>query len=271
MIPDNIEQIQKLIPLGPWIDLANRAGVNHVPAYFSPEFPVDQIMTAIDCAGNMRAGDVPELDIAFCWLDNEREKFLCNGDPVSARWECCSSAEAKSQAARGAWWSAAYYWLPYDDPRVVDCTVGLTTRLCVRPWIHAVRLDGFPLEFRVYYGPAGYLGTSNYHPQRPITRKMLAAVPTADWTAALCAIHNDAKLLANAGDFPAGFTADFIVDEAWRVHFLEGGPPHIPDWPWSAHPCCFPPGEIDGLILNPRQPGDHVMSDYGVAGPKEEK
>ena len=44
------------------------------------------------------------------------------------------------------------------------------------------------------------------------------------------------------------FTADYIVDADDNVAFLEGRPPHH----LSAHPCCFPTGETQGLALTPK-------------------
>ncbi len=44
------------------------------------------------------------------------------------------------------------------------------------------------------------------------------------------------------------FTADFIVTSKDEILFLEGGPPHE----LGAHPCCFQPGEIQGVALENR-------------------
>ena len=44
------------------------------------------------------------------------------------------------------------------------------------------------------------------------------------------------------------FTADFIVTGKDEILFLEGGPPHE----LGAHPCCFQPGEIQGVALENR-------------------
>ena len=41
------------------------------------------------------------------------------------------------------------------------------------------------------------------------------------------------------------FTTDFIVKQDYSLLFLEGGPLHE----LGAHPCCFHPGEIAGVVL----------------------
>jgi len=49
------------------------------------------------------------------------------------------------------------------------------------------------------------------------------------------------------------FTADFVVTEDDEVLFLEGGPPHTALW--GAHPCCFVPGNVEGVALMNRNEG----------------
>jgi hypothetical protein len=226
----DLQERIKLVPLGYWIDLADAAGVPFVPALFSPLFPVEQIYKLVD-------GDAaPELQAALAWLEERKRRWA--GLKFSCRWECCSSMDAKYAASKGAEWSNAFTGLICDDPRIDDCTVGEQTRVCIRPWIEAVRYDGFPVEFRVYAGPDGIQGVSSYYPQRALSEEF---IPHAEECRRLC------ERLMECRHFPVGFTADFILSHRGLV-LLEGGPPHM-FGPVSAHPCCFPPGKIDGIAM----------------------
>jgi len=230
---------QRLVPLGFWLDLATRAGVPHIPAIFSPPFPVDEIFGVLD------GKDAPGLQAAFVWLKDALYSFVDEGRLPMVRWECCCDDDGKLRASKGEGWSAAWTETTPDSPRVVDCTVGETTRLCVRPWVHAIREAGYPVELRVFYGPEGYQGVSNYYPQRPLRKSPLILEAVRRARAA-------ARLMAGHDAFPIGFSADFLVTGGGgEVIFLEGGPPYIAEPPGlpSAHPCCFVPGKVRGIAL----------------------
>jgi hypothetical protein len=249
-----VEACRVLVPLGPWLELCEAAEVEYVPADFSEPFPVRQIGEAVD------GREVPELNAAFEWLDARVAERCGAGESVSARWECCSSERAKMVAAAGNPWGESYYRLTPDDLRVEECTVGLQTRLCLRPWITAMRYDGYPVEFRYFRNGDGSNGVSNYYPQRALSDYLHLGY--ANTVLILGKQLADTMMtvprspLSQAG-YKVGFSADFIVREDGQVIFLEGGPPYVavPPHPWcpSAHPCCFPPGETVGLATAPME------------------
>jgi hypothetical protein len=138
-------------------------------------------------------------------------------------------------------------------------------------------IDDYPLEFRAFIRDGLVVGISNYFPQRPLTgnepglwfvlnevseaAEMLVDRAELIW-------HNCAQLsrLTDLGLTwrAPQFTADFIVDGALTVYFLEAGPPYTPTW--GAHPCCFQGREISGVALAPSKPVDR----YGrVIAPEE--
>jgi hypothetical protein len=244
--PTDLQLRTRLVPLGSWLQLAARVGVPYVRAKFSEPFPVCQIYDALD------RKDTPELSAAFKWLSIQVIEAETYNRRISARWECCSSQDAKYAASKGEEWSKEYYLLTCDDERVGDCTVGCTeTRLCVRPWIEAERIDGYPVEFRVFHGPGGdVLGVSNYYPQRalPDTLQIFQkAAAVAYWSAMLYERSTDYAREA----LDQGFTTDWIVGKDGGVVFLEGGPPHV-EGPVTAHPCCFALGKVAGIALAAR-------------------
>lgn len=241
-----IAECQRLVPLGFWLEIAEQIHLPHVPAEFSQAFPVNQIVKALDDE------ETPALGNAFSWLKQRQNELLQQKKRFSSRWECCSSVDAKYAASKGMEWGSSYYRLMVDDPRVLDCTVGLETRLCVRPWIDAVKHKGYPVEFRVFFGPEGYLGISDYYPQRG----GLDDLGNNDLAYAIGTAMVFGVAVERSQEFPLGFTLDFILRKNeyafGELLLLEGGPPHIEHtFAPSAHPCCFAPGQITGIALEP--------------------
>ena len=237
-----IRAAQRLVPLGPWLERCRTADVPYVPAQFSPPIPLEQLWTALD------GQPTPELDAAREWIDKARINYLKARRRVYIRWEDCSSEDAKAWLSRGKGWQPEFAFNPtLDDPRLSDCAVTDPQRLVIRPWIEAPQIDGYPLELRVFYGPEGLLGISNYHPMRPLDASNPAVQPAIDNALQL------AHRLYDPAIHPIGFTADFLGTPYGGVLFLEGGPPHVPSGIGpSAHPCCFAPGRISGIALTPQ-------------------
>ncbi len=233
-----LKECMRLVPLGFWLELCQRAGVPYVPADFSEPFPVADLTRYLDLE------PTPALQAALDWGYMELLARVEAGGRWVFRWECCSSSSAKCAAARGRDYCDEYFSMLVDDPRVQDCTVGLQSRICLRPWIAAKRIGGYPVEFRAFAGPNGPLGISNYYPQRDLE-------DSPELRAALLKVAVFMDALCQHEAFPAGFTADFLVLPDDSVMLLEGGPPHVRG-PVSAHPCCFPEFQIDGIALAKR-------------------
>jgi hypothetical protein len=236
-----LDECRKLVPLGVWIALCKQANVPYVPAEFSAWIPVDELYNAVDGKPGCF-----NLARAFGWLDQQKQKYRQAAKQFSCRWECCSAEMTKYAASEGMTWCDHYHELTVDDCRMFDCTVGAETRVCIRPWIDALRWEGYPVEFRVFYGPDGFQGVSNYYPQRALPdngRFRGYAQTCGEYADMLWQWGRKLNL------FPIGFSADFIVKPDERIVFLEGGPPHVVDGYCSAHMCCFPEGKIDGYAF----------------------
>ena len=240
----DIQQCRALVNLGPWLDRCERAGVPYVPAVWSEAFPVAELYRALSVIGLMDSllvEHAPGVIGAFEWLAGQREEAVYDRRQMMARWECCSPCDTKYRMEQGGGWGASMMYLTLDDPRLFDCLASDTLRICVRPWVEAMRVEGYPVEFRVFYGPHGWQGTSSYYPQRPLQRDVVNEM-------LMDQCRNYADRFYEGEHFPVGFTADFLVMPDFQVLFLEGGPPHVLG-PVSAHPCCFPPGKVRGLAL----------------------
>lgn len=255
---------ERLVPLSNWVETANKAGVPMVPALFSPTFPVHELRL-------VQQGMLPaSVKDALDWMPSVHARAAAEDKIMISRWDCCASSELKGEAARGFTpYDRPDRWvnLNLDDPRVLDCTVGEETSVVVRPWLRGFRWRGFPFELRFFMGETGLRGVSAYYPQAPIVDLEIAddscvgdtfetepEVYTIRVAETLHKATEFAVRLWQAGEWPIGFTADFLVQTDGFPIFLEGGPPHIMGDPHSADPCCFPHGQVSGTALAP-QPG----------------
>ena len=262
------------LSIADWTDAAARAGVPHVPAI--PVATVDK--EAISWFEE--AGTRPEVAgalRAFYGRVNEAEEAH-PGDVL--RWDFCAPCDLKSAMARprAVDGKPDGIALTPDDPRFFDI-LGLdwerpTVTAFRRPWVQANMVDGFPEEYRVFMDRGRIVGTSSYYPQRPLpgTAERFEAIATIEAYAARIADAVDwapdmeSRLWQKIGDGPVSCTMDFIVAAGGDILFLEGGPPHRPNW--GASPCCFADDDVRGTALSPR-PGSrgYVDEDAGAPAP----
>lgn len=238
--------------LGAWLDAVKRAHVPHVPAELVASIPKVALQHFDDVPGELQ-----DESKAF-WTKIDRAKE----DGYMLRWDWCAPSEVKGRMANGA-----YAWAPQmvdhftiDDPRAYDMmgdTPGDIAHVWKRPWVQALILEGYPVEFRVFVRANEIAGISSYYPQRPIpsdfthldaileqirsdTRAIMRHIKLPLWSYVLGEVpYFDLRRLH--------CTMDFMVTRS-GILFLEGGPPHTPDW--GAHPCCFRPGEVAGVALS---------------------
>jgi hypothetical protein len=166
------------------------------------------------------------------------------------RWDHCSGNYLKYFMDRGRPFLHERGTIPYslDDMRFFEMTMDFAHRhgddadliMWRRPWVRAVDVDGYPLEFRVFVLDGSIRGVSSYYPQRPLPETFVGDAQRAwDMT----------EVLVDVG--PPDFTCDWLVrDDDRELIIIECGPPHIVEMPW-ADPCCFPPGQIEGIALRP--------------------
>ena len=254
-----------------WLQVCQYAGVPHIPA--------ERIAT-------IQLQDYLQYDTP----GEHQERLLAAIQQAQAalkprhmvRFDCCAPMETKSRLSQGSHeWHPDLARIILDDPRLYDIMWEQPREevpLWQRPWINATRIEGYPVEYRVFVTNGEVNGVSNYYPQRPLplnlaviqqaqtsidlTNLLIQHLPTPFlWNQSLLWIEFKENLDSNG----IHFTADFLADAAGQVLFIEGGPPHQ----MGAHPCCFSPGQTYGVALanrnpretRPRQPGPYISAD----------
>lgn len=239
--------------LGDWIELCQRANVPFVPARIVAEVTTDDVVR-YDTVG-------PHTErCKEFWQFVEAERAIPNR---MMRWSCCSCAEVKYRLGNGQpeWSPEIQGSFHVADLRALDLICGFpkpTIRAWSRPWMRFQIVDGFPLEFRAFVESDKIVGISSYYPQRPLplTWGILGCVQTVvSFTQRLIDAQlkplNMPEFARSGADIARNhWTADFACEDGGGLLFLEGGPPHTPQW--GAHPCCFAVGEIEGIALRPR-------------------
>lgn len=110
--------------------------------------------------------------------------------------------------------------------------------LWARPWVPGTVVEDHPVEFRAFGADGQVQGVSNYYPQRDLPEAFRPAAQQ---------VQQRAKRVAR---YVPDFTLDFLLDQQGELRMLEGGPPHHQDpRQGGAHPCCFPPGRVEGIRL----------------------
>jgi len=244
------------VSLGDWLRAWQARSIPHVPAHLMGMASVDDCMS-FDTEGP----HINRLSTAFQGAAQARTQ----GRMI--RFDCCSSMELKQRMASGQTdWQPEFAIPVLDDPRLMDILSEFPrpdVPIWSRPWIVAAKVQNYPVEYRAFVRDGLVAGISSYYPQRPLPRfeDQIRTVNhhtevLADWiqreTAKPLLWPQSPHMLKAQGDGmdPNGvhFTADYLVDEAGGILFLEGGPPHE----MGAHPCCFRPGEIKGTALTDR-------------------
>ena len=176
------------------------------------------------------------------------------------RLDCCSGGEIKYRMAIGEpACLPEFQEIVVGDVRAYDIIFDYpreSVPVWQRPWVRPMMELGYPVEYRAFVRDGELRGISSYYPQRPLSKYPEHLDEVREATERLTAHarppflwHTTTMLDGTELDL-AGvhFTADFLVSEYGEVLFLEGGPP----CELGAHPCCFRPGEIEGIALDPR-------------------
>ena len=234
-----------------WLALCQVAGVAHVPA---------ELITTINREDWLMFDQDGEHAERLRRAIREAQDKLTPEHMI--RYDFCAPLETKIRMSRGL---PGYHpdmgRIQLDDPRAYEILWEQPReRIPVyqRPWTEPRTAEGYPVEYRAFVRDGTILGISSYYPQRPLplNRGHLQQVETATTRLAQAAPtpflwnENPMRLAFFERHDPAAvhFTADFLVTQQDKVLFLEGGPPHE----MGAHPCCFPPGEIQGIALSDR-------------------
>lgn len=230
-----------------WLQIAARANVRAIPARVVEQLPIEDLL---------RFDQGTAASEAAC-ARLERLNHERRADRM-LRWDPCAGLNLKltlSQPREDAGLPQDPEELRLDigDPRAFDILYAFpapTVAIVERPWVPALQIDGFPVEFRVFLRDGAVAGIANYYCQRSLTR----TPDLAQW-AARCVRASQAMVEALAWERqpwmpgqpvggPAQGTLDFLVDAAGELWLLEGGP----GWGFGAHPCAFLPTERGGAM-----------------------
>jgi hypothetical protein len=222
-----------ILSLGAWINHCQTHEIPMIPAVEIESVPVKDLIDSLDY---QLVPSVKRLFDAYA---------RCQKPDHIVRWDNCAPYDLKHLMSRGhTQWTPKHSLITLDDPRFCELIFeypGETMTLWQRPWITGHISDHYPIEFRVFVENHRIQGLSNYYVQRPLhdTDQIRSFIQQA--------ITYTERCLSIA---PA-FTMDYLA-VGNDVLLIEGGPPHTASG--GAHPCCFPPGRIEGIALA-SQPG----------------
>lgn len=236
------------ISLIEWLPRIAAAGVPYIPAESVFELP-QEVWLHFDAPDELHWPVWEGLQQALASVPSSH----------MVRWDFCASLSLKGALARAQTPGDAMRELSPDDPRAFDILYEYPPEkvpvLC-RPWVCALREDGYPVEFRAFVRDSRVTGVASYYPQRPLPdTPQTQAFVSKVWAHSAAIVES----LSACGQFPwlMGFerqftagtvnaTLDFLVREDGEVLFIEAGPP----FGAGAHPCAFlGRDEIAGVAL----------------------
>lgn len=236
--------------LGAWLKRAQDSGISSVNAVRIADVPRKALMEIEEQS--------PEHEVIWNNLVKAKNSIE---DGHMVRWDACSHSELKwvmgesgktkdqrIEAGRDTYPCMRVYELHYEYPADI-------IPVWSRPWIDALEVDGFPVEFRVFVRDSKVIGVASYYPQRalPSTPEIYGFASRCKEMATQLVKHLDEScerpwLDAFAAKFNpelVNATMDFLVSSSGDVLFLEAGPP----FGAGAHPCAFIDCEISGVAL----------------------
>lgn len=253
------------ISLGDWLETCEEADVPHISAKLICEIERDDWLKF-----DINGPHLPRLMNAIRQVYQFREWALDEEEPqppLMIRPDHCAMDGVKANLGIGK-----YQW----SPEMLEFDIGSAVRafdilndwprptieIWSRPWVAPVIIQDYPVEYRAFVEKGEIAGISSYYPQRPLPQMDGDLDLVYEYTGRLIdQLEDDAPfqwqrnlpLTFSIEDIEyrksVSFTADFLVQgygDETEVLFLEGNPPHR----YGAHPCCFKPGQIEGLALS---------------------
>jgi len=241
--------------LSGWINIVNQAEVPAIDVNIIGEIQVasvlsfDQITHKIDDIESIRPG----MELA-----HEELKWLCCiihslSEQEMLRWDTCAPFGVKyamgkpNDPGRPLDESGYTFHLDPDDPRAFEILFEHpepTIKIIKRPWVNALMMDGYPVEFRVFIKDDEVLGVSNYYLQRdlPVNDDILQlAELSADYARRIIKQCHESQVFPVNPQIEPGAVGyvtaslDFMVTETGELLFIEAGP----GFGFGAHPCCY--------------------------------
>lgn len=239
--------------LSRWLPLVDGAGVPAIGVTVIGEVQVSSILKFDQVTRKVNGIDlvVPGMELALdelLWINKVNCELESN---EMLRWDTCcpfgvklAMSEPRESGGRP---SANNLHLVADDPRAFDILYEhpeLNIKVLKRPWLDALILDGYPVEFRVFVQNNEVIGVSSYYLQRalPNTGEIIYwAEQSAAYAKSIVNACQDARTYPVNIATQAGFvnkvtaTIDFLVTKEGELLFIEAGP----GYGFGAHPCCY--------------------------------
>lgn len=221
--------------LSEWLALARERDVPHVEAEEVGRCWPGELMAHM-CEESMPQRNYAAMMGRLGRIDLEGSMLRWNlCAPIRLKEEIAETGRASAEAARGI--------DPAGDLRLAsiieDQSPMQVMILYRRPWVEPERHEGFPVEFRAFVEGRRVIGASNYYPQVSLPKKYRRIGER-------CMRMTERIADARPHD---GFTADWILTAEGEMLLLECGPMHAEGGAGS-HPCCFDPGEVEGVRLS---------------------
>lgn len=226
-----------------WIRLAEIANIPHIPVEVVAVISMVDAWSLTDC----KPQDVsPRGSLALA-----QANAYCQAGGFW-RTEICAGIDVKVAMAEGLDLPEI---LPFNlaDSRLLELHASLPTITVVgRPRLTPVRVNGYPVEFRTFWGgKAQEAAVSYYYPQAgefPLTPVLEAHMSQAQaWGETLYRLRAELGLIPwvpedGEPDSGIGATIDFMLTEEAGLVLVDAGP----GYGYGAHPCCFIDTPVSG-------------------------
>ncbi|AXK43929.1 hypothetical protein [Erythrobacter aureus] len=231
-----------------WNEVASRAGVPTVEAKLIADIPMSVLNEGLFYWDQVSAP-----------LDDERHASVIAAIDYAKtggfwRTDLCAHGWVKAQISEtGSFELETTFSL--DDPRIMDIHFGMpSVTILARPTLTPVRVNGWPVEFRVFFGGAAAEdgAVSFYYPQAgdiDVTPELEAAAQQArEYGAAMYAKRKELGLIPwlpglSEPDDQIGASIDFMLTEERGLVMIDAGP----GFGHGAHPCCFIDSPVEGI------------------------
>lgn len=223
-----------------WNRVAELAGVAHIPAEVVASIPMAVVFQLLD-GEEPAAEHHPAIRAAgaYCRAGGFWRTELCAGEEV--KWAMSQGRPLPPQIP-----------FSFEDCRIMDLHWGMPDiKVIGRPRLTPVRVNGYPVEFRVFHGGEAADGAvSWYYPQAghfEVTEALARAMEEARHLGGLLhAKRAELQLTPWIPGFPEsatiGSTIDFMLTEKRGLVMVDAGP----GYGHGAHPCCFIDSEVAG-------------------------
>lgn len=211
-----------------WMPFIEKLNIPHIPCEFSNEFPALALLFCLE-------GDACEdLRKAIKWQGTECSKLRHSGFKPFFRFDEIALDDVKYLLSTGRGHSYNnIFGKPFlISDRALTYVSSSYTRFVLRPYVEPLIENNFPVEIRVFFDRNGFVGVSNYYPQRPLSPKYYEYMIRArDYAEKVYNLRTE--------NWPYGFSMDFLVSKEGKLLFVDGNAPYMPNKYITTSKCCM--------------------------------